>query len=880
MNKKHLFYAMAASLAFTACSNEEFGYQNPAEDGDKVAVADLNLVFNREQGDAETRASWSENAKGELTFKWTNATDAIGMVYTGQNGVTGVTNYKFVVDSLQLADFKVKTPGQARWTGYYQLSEELAAVQALYTRGDGTTALTAADYGASASAKFKTTNDEILKGYYVAYYPHNGEYKNAGEKIIVSSPKVIDNIDATTAKYASNLEAVAKHTFGYSTPAVVAAGKQVTNFNLKNLSSALRIRIANEANLDAAKKIKSVVLRTRGNDAFVVKGRLNNPSAVPSKDVIDVDAEGGKTATLFVNYASEKELPLAAGKNATTAKDTVDVYFPVLPTALAEAGIDVILIGTDNKACVLEANFKSTGATLGAGKRLNLNTKVTTATKFDQAFVTTATDLQSALTTAQSQTSMTTINLLGDITAPNLTCASTAIADFKGGVKITASAGSTLTLTNPSFTLPYGDGTTTQDAVLTIEAPLTINGGDILGHVAVNGKTTIKGTLNIGKANNATDFYPGKLDINGEASIEKSATLKARYSYGTVIAKGATLTVKAGGKLVNDNWLYTAGTAQYKSDLIINGTLKVDGTLTDGGDTEIGADGKLVINGEASNNNTLNVKGGSIEVNGKLTNKKADTTTANVLCNAGNIKVVTGALTVAASGKIYNEASLNCMGTFTNNGTFYDYVGSVYGGKPFSSDGVYACYVNSQSRLGEAVNRLNLYAANNKQTIVLQNDGNALIPSTAYYFDDIAADKALKLNVENEGNVTIQNKYTGVTAPTGYVAPVPTLNSLSVNNGTTSTVTLNWNINFAGKDVAPITIKDKADKTAKPGVLDINNNITVKANGEIVNFGTFNLKEAANTSALPASVYCKSADVTKGTWTNYPIVDETGSFWN
>jgi len=896
MRSKYLFYAMAASLALAGCSNEEFGYEgNEVSKKDRISTQDLNLVFTK--ADAQTRAQWDETKDNTLKFYWTDKSDAIGMVYTGQGGTVGLTNYNFVAESLKFDETQVELKAEDK------LDKDEATDLFYPISDDGTYNITlgSGDYanykqvdgfkgdltlGKSVSAKFKTTNDYLLKGYYVAYYPFNDEWEDAGELIPIKSPKEIEigGTESSAQKndviLKENLKAVGKNTYSYSKPAEVAHGRQVTEFTLNNLSSALRIRIANEGELTAAKELKTVVLRTKGNDTFVVKGKLSNPSADPAADVISVDATEGRTATLFARYKENYHLTLAEGKKADedkTKRDTVDVYFPVLPTTFASDGIEVILIDKDNKACVLDAKFSKTGVTLPAGTRLNLYAKVTKDTKFDQAFVTSAEDLQKAVNDAKTQTATTTINLLGDITSSNFKMEGTEEANWKGNVIINASTGSKLTLENPSISLFNTETEGKQPVWLTINAPLAIKGNtsSIQGSVALNGETTIEGNLAIGKATSATDFYSGQLAIGGKTTIKAGTTVTARYSKGVTIKKGGELVIEKGdtskkiadGKFINDNWKYEGDGKQYKSDLIIEGTMTVNGTLEDGGDTQING-GKLVVNGTATNWNTMNVNGGTIEVNGTFNNEKADAT-ENKLAKGGNVKIATGTLTINADGKIYNKESLNCAGTFTNNGTFYDYVGSVYGGNPYTSNGTYACYVNSMERLNEAYRRLNLVAKDKSQKIILQHVEDNDDVEFVY---DLNSESAAKVDFENEGDVRINGVY--VTAKNEKV--VRLINSLTVNEGE---VTIAGSINIAGATIAGKAVKPVAiNENSK---LTIENNLEVKVNGAIENNakGVFNLKNAEKDTNLPATVYCKSANVTVGAWTNYPSIYADGSFW-
>lgn len=874
MKRKNLFYVMAASLAFTACADEDFATSNaPSLDGSKVAIEDLNLIFNRGGEGIGSRAAWTANEdSSKYSFLWNDAeTDKIGLVYVGQGGKVGLTNYEFRLDSLQLDSFVV-AENSVDTTGFYALNATLEWINQRYAKGEDEVAYTLADLGQSKVAKFRTDYDAIMKGHYVTYFPYNTAYQNAGEAIPVTAPK---RYDATAAE---NLDSIGEYTFAYSKPAEVKAGKQATQFNLQPLTSIFRVKIANE--LESAKTLKSVVLRAKGNDAFIVKATLNDPSAEPSASNITA-ATDGKSSTIFVDYPTTK-LSIASKKAAD--KDTVNVFFPVLPTTFASDGVEVILIDTDNMACILEAKFKAAGQTLPAGYVANLNVTLAKGTKFDQSFVTNADELQDAITTAKTATAATTINLLGDIKSEDLNMFDA--TGWKKGVTINAATGSTLTLKNPRIAM-YNpninaanyNAATDPYATLTINVPLVLEGATIAGKVIVN-DVTMKDSIAVGYAlgsypSNMNCYY-GQLIVKGDVTIEKDAKLYSWYAFdkGITVEEGASLTVKKGGKLVNNNFCYNEDTENYyKSDLYINGTVTVDAeaTFVDKGDTHVGATGKLVINGTADNYNQLNVAGGTIEVAGTLNNNVGFTTSevAEGYTKSGNIKISTGKLTLATTGKIFNKASLNCMGTFENNGTFNDYVGSVYGGTPFTSNGVYACYVNSQERLLEAVTRLNIYAAGKYQQIVLQE-----AVGVTYYLNKIDAAKALTLNIVNEGNVTLENNSKSGNAP--YVAA--TINSLKVT-GKDAVVTIpeKRGINFAGAAVGTTTVNPiTIEKDAK---LVIENNLTVKANGAIANEGTFDLIEAQANTDIPATVYCTSADVTKGVWTNYPIVTASTNFW-
>lgn len=885
--KKKLFYVMAASLAFTACTDDDFGYENKFADESVISAEDLNLEFTQDES-AASRATWVESAdKKSLSFRWTAATDQMGLAFVGSaTGTTGVTNYGFVVDSLKLESFK-KVAGQNRWTGFYGLDEIYTDLAGVYTKADGTTAIAAEDLGSSKTAKFKTVNDYIMKGYYVAYYPFASSYTEAGTAIPVTSP----------ARINASLDNVAKHTFAYSKPTVVNSGKQVTEFAMKPLGSVLRIELVNENATLNNKVIKSVALRTKGEDTFVTKATLNNPSAEPAASNITV-AEDGKTSTLFVDYfvtgmtgeniptltAKVPAKPADAAEPAAT--DTLSVYFPILPTTFNGGGFEVILIDEEGKACVIDANFKNATTTLNAGVLATLKTKISAESKFDQAFVTTSAELQEALQNAVTSEGNTTITLLGDINDGSITVSNTAPA--KGNVTINSSKGSKLSLESFNVTLHNkGNGVSGEEAIaadkdqsLTINAPLTITNANILGKVIVD-DATIKGTVTVGKANAKVDCWAGQLIIKGDAVIKKDAKIISGWANaaGVEVAAGATLTVEKGGAYENGNFCFDTDLTKrdyYKSDLYINGTMTVaeGATFTDKGDTQVGATGILTINGDATNNNGLINNGGTINIAGTLTNEVGVAISASNeggYTLAGNVDIKSGTLNL--TGKLYNKATVGNLGTFTNSGIIYDYIGSNMTGYQFTGNGTYAAFVNSQSYLTTAVTRLNDFAADKYQQIILQ--------AGTYDFSSIAADKAAKLNVVNEAGaeVSIKGAIYVNSNKTGVIA----LNSLTVQgvpaasegaSPTIGKVTILDDINFAGSTigtttVAPITI-------GAEGELVLNNNITVKAKGAIVNNGKYNAL-TAGAGALSADVYCTSVSGT-GTWTMYPNIRTTVSF--
>lgn len=866
MNKKLLLMGLVAPALITACTNDDFveNMGNTSLNGDMINTSDLNFVVTKGEG-VDTKAIWDavEGADGKYTysFKWEKSNpNAVGLAYVGSaTGVSGVTNYKFAVDSLQLADYKSldKKVGEVTYTtGFYQIDQPLsggadnANISNFYTKANGDP-LTADDIVTSESAKFKTTNDQIMRGYYVGYYPFDEDFQDPGMIPVRTSKRLEIAKPAAGTLEAANLKQVGENSFAYTAPTKLEPGSQVTYLNMQQLTSLLRLEISNTS--DAALNIRTVILRTKGNDLFTIAGTLKNPSAAPAASNIDVKET---SSTIAVAYPYVKDTPASTQLLEIANDADGNVYFPILPGTF-NTGLDVILINQEGKACEIEYNFKNATTSFASGEGYNFSVEVTKDTKFDKSFVTSESEFMEAWDAATKSSTSYTINLLGDVVIEG---EDLSFEHAGKDVVVNASAGSKLVVKNSSINLPctLASGTTTPNGQkLIINATTEFEGLTMYGVVELNGATTFKGVNQVGTttANSDSKDAWGQLYINDEATIVKDAKINAVNSWGVIVGENATFTVDEGAEYNNLVAIYgTTGPTVYKSDLIIYGEMIVDGKLTDKGDTKIES-GKLTINGSATNYNTVNGTDATIVVNGTYTNESSEGKEIGK-AGAGNIKITTGTLSVGTTGKLYNKASLNCMGDFVNDGTFYDYVGSVYGGKPYTSNGTYACYVNSAARLAEAYTRLGIYAKDKTQKIILQEVNSS---NTSY---DLSSAAAKNVNFENEGNITISSTKTVTHKIMSFTV-----------TGENKTVTFSDDMMISGSDeIVPLTINAKAKAV-------FTNDIEVKINGEIINNGTFDLQPASDEDNLPATVYSTEIDVTKGTWTNYPLVQPSEAFW-
>ena len=581
---------------------------------------------------------------------------------------------------------------------------------------------------------------------------------------------------------------------------------------------------------------------------------MKNPSAAPAASNIDVKET---SSTIAVAYPYVKGTPASTQLLEIANDEDGNVYFPILPGTF-NTGLDVILINQEGKACEIEYNFKNATTSFASGRGYKFSVEVTKDTKFDKSFVTSESEFMEAWDAATKSSTSYTINLLGDVVIEG---EDLSFEHAGKDVVVNASAGSKLVVKNSSINLPctLASGTTTPNGQkLIINATTEFEGLTMYGVVELNGATTFKGVNQVGTttANSDSKDAWGQLYINDEATIVKDAKINAVNSWGVIVGENATLTVDEGAEYNNLVAKYggASGTTVYKSDLIIYGEMIVDGKLTDKGDTKIES-GKLTINGSATNYNTVNGTDATIVVNGTYTNESSEGKETGK-AGAGNIKITTGTLSVGTTGKLYNKASLNCMGDFVNDGTFYDYVGSVYGGKPYTSNGTYACYVNSAARLAEAYTRLGIYAKDKTQKIILQEVNSS---NTSY---DLSSAAAKNVNFENEGDITISSTKTVTHKIMSFTV-----------TGENKTVTFSDDMMISGSDeIVPLTINAKAKAV-------FTNDIEVKINGEIINNGTFDLQPASDEDNLPATVYSTEIDVTKGTWTNYPLVQPSEAFW-
>lgn len=576
MKKIHLLLALTAAAGFTACTEQELPTMNESSTkGDKISVADLNFTVGKGFGDVNTRASYGELDKnGKRYFVWNSAADAIGLSYVGE-GTSAVTNYKFNVDSLYNDNLIVPgtKPSVTTWfttkyqpVGATQLSDISSSDwKASYEKYDKDGTETTLDDDAfvtsSRYAKFKTENDYILKGKYVAYFPAVDKkiFSQAGSIPVVSPPSL-------SVATADSLKEAAANVYQFSQRTdLTEAGQQVTKFELSALSSIFKVVVTNKT--ASAINIKTVIIKAKGDSKFAVEGTLNGIPAAANKDAFTVTKS---TSALTLTYATEVEI----------AADKAGYFFmPVLPQTFA-TGFDIILINEDGKALTLSQNFGSSSYTLPSGQIIPLPVTVAKDATFDDYLATNKATFDDAVTKIKAANADATIKLFNDI---------------EGAADIDLTGYAHALTIEGDYTVETGALTLVADGTLNVKANVEATGLTNAGTVNIDKSLTLSGTvgntgvINVNESSSlaligATTTNTGNIEIRGNVTNESLFDDKGAVDTEGEFTNSSKVIVRAAGTFDNQkNATFTNG-----------GVLTCDGAFTNNGDmTEDGEDAKI-----------------------------------------------------------------------------------------------------------------------------------------------------------------------------------------------------------------------------------------------------------------------------------------------
>ena len=640
MKKIYLLAAMAVPALFTACSNEDMDLTSTQEVDGMVKVADLDLTVGF-AGQAESRADYILNDAGTAYgFYWNDENDLIGMSLVNE-GTTPLTNYSFKVDSLKLADYKATLAAGAvltgtttkRTTGYYNVAEGLSTVQEAYTKSNDA-ALTTDDLGKSKFAKFGTSNETILGGKYIVYYPYSLAFKDPSNGNIPVSMSVAQYQSKVVAE---NMKFAAKNTFAYSPEKwTVAGGVKCEAFELVPATGVLQIMIGNAD--DAAANITKVILKAKDESKFYTKAELNG-----------IPAETAAASTLFTNFDAATAvdiLTLDVANAYTTSTPTVGTTEYV--TVAVGADVDeatpmniAIFPGTYSFDIIL-VNEAGKGLTIPVEDAVTVNNKakrvkieIPEDAVFDEYIVTTEAELNAALSGVSAAS---TIKLLKPVTcAAGVNYAGTYDLTFEGEDIV---FGSTFaSAANVTF-----DNNVTFKGVVATAKDLTFNASAIFAKIGALPTTTAQADM----TGNITVGTEGTLSLNN------SLTMSAKK-----LLVNGTLNVNAGDlRLPESSNMYVEGDVVVATGAEVNnsGKIQVLGSFTNNGDF-VKAIATASYEGVALvNNGEYTVTASTLE-DVKMAN--ADASITKIQISANILNALTADLTINKNVEISNDVATN-----------------------------------------------------------------------------------------------------------------------------------------------------------------------------------------------------------------------------
>ena len=608
MKTKLILSSLALAALAVGCSQDEFETINNGANGNQAGLIELseNFMIGGAGVDAPaTRTHWALNnnkltnvympiasstgGNNEIAVSGGAAqlvlAPSIGLCWLGQTPNDQVyTNYEFYHNgwlgkNQENAIFNecndaVLTNG---WL-YSDLSiaaaktdgEEIATKASDFTEVNGgkvdaqNKALAVADMNLN-SGVYKTCNKAIFGGDYIAYYPYNPNFKDAGT-IPATSVVAFENLEKNDA---ANL-AIAENTFRYSNVATIEGGQMAKGFGFNNLSGVIRL-VLKSAKDNYTQQVNKVLLYSPSSK-FLTEVHLSAAKIAAGAKGTELYASQDATSkTIVATMASGEELSIAgAASNASTANSTI--YLTALPTTVND--LTVLAQATDGKWA--ESNVGS--VTIAAGEGTEIVAKF--SGKFEDVYYAVDQEsLEAALTkigTSATSTKKATIRVLGDITLTD-------------------------DVTIEKYTVVEGDKIIVpEDVTLTLNDNATVN-----SDIVVKGQECCTSSTAAGKlvAKGAT--------INGDLTIEAAEDSK-KAAGSAEFANGAVAAVIGANSVVTTD-----------GDITINEVLDIRGAVTVNKDAEV----SIESNGDVNVKGGTLVNDGTIEVDGKFAMLDAQGTT-------------------------------------------------------------------------------------------------------------------------------------------------------------------------------------------------------------------------------------------------------------
>ena len=475
-------FALAAATGsmFVACNNEDFVTENSGsiEQSGMIELSENFMISAAGVDNASTRTHWQVNqvngkevltnvyipvvaaaGTGNNTLGETAVTaPSIGLCWIGNAGAGEqvYTNYEFFHNGWLAVDetAKFNPCNEAELTNGW-LYSDLAFAADYTVPGEGKEAfaevdnlkevvsgkvnkdgnpLTLNDLNLN-SGVYKTCNKAIFGGQYIAYYPYNKNFKDAGA-IPATSVVEFKEMGVNNEK---DLQ-LSDNTFRYSNVAEITGGQQAQGFGFTNLSGVVRIVLKGSANLN--NPITKVMLYSKSG-SFVKEVLLSPAKIAAGATGTELYSKVVSTnKTILVNMADGQELAVtkAGGDNSK-------VYLTALPAKIS----DLVVMVQDKSEKWAECEIGNFEIVAGEGREL-----VATYAASDFKKVYYAVDqktLADAIATCEndselSSTKKATIEVLGDITlSKNVNVPAYVIIE---GDKVIVPEGVTLTLEDNS----------------------------------------------------------------------------------------------------------------------------------------------------------------------------------------------------------------------------------------------------------------------------------------------------------------------------------------------------------------------------------------------------------------------------------------------
>lgn len=586
-------FALAAATGsmFVACNNEDFVTENGAiEQSGMIELSENFMISAAGVDNASTRTHWQLNEKGALTNVYIPVAAAagagnntlggnlvtapsIGLCWIGTAGAGEqvYTNYEFFhngwlakdetakfdpCDDSELtngwlySDLNVKgaktTPGEEVFEKVDDLEQAVGATTKKDAEGN---TLTVKDNLDLNSGVYKTCNKAIFGGQYIAYYPYNADFKDAGAIPATSVVEFTDmeNNDPTDLQLSNN-------TFRYTNVATINGGTQAEGFGFKNLSGVVRVVLKGTA--DLGNKITKVMLYSPSS-SFVKEVLLSPAKIAAGATGTELYSKVVATnKTIVVNMATDLSIKKDGGADCT-------VYLTALPAKISD--LTVMVQDTEGKWAECEiGNFEIVA---GEGREL---VATYSANAFKQVYYAVdQTTLDAAITKCKSAglstTKTATIKVLGDITLEsNVEVPAYVTID---GDKVIVPEKVTLTLANNSA----------------IKSAVEVEGKSCCSNAAAGGKLVVAGATIYGNVTTtvgeATPAKPGTIEFTANAVVGADAVIE---SAGTVDFKENS-NVAIYGTLTLDQDV-VATVAEKSVVAVKGGTINNNGTFEVQGD--------------------------------------------------------------------------------------------------------------------------------------------------------------------------------------------------------------------------------------------------------------------------------------------------------